>query len=72
MSSLVFPVYRLSQKNTQSENTSNIAFEKEKGPGGRVNRVSVCPKAAVQRVLLKKWEISKNLKNIVCAGVTRS
>ena len=46
-----FPVYKLTQKNTQPEIMCDIVFDKAKGRGGTVNRTSVYAEAAVQRVL---------------------
>ena len=51
MSSLLFPVYKVSRKNTQPENMSGIVFEKVIGRGRAVNRTSVYAEAAVRRVL---------------------
>ena len=53
MSSLLFPTYKLSRKNTQPENMCDIVFEKVKARGRKVNRASVYAEAAVRRVLLK-------------------
>ena len=53
MSSLLFPTYKLSRKNTQPEKMCDIVFEKAKGRGRKVNRASVYAEAAVRRVLLK-------------------
>ena len=50
-SSPLFPAYKLSRKNTQPENMCDIVFEKAKGRGGTVNRMSIYGKAAVRRVL---------------------
>ena len=41
----------MKSKNTQPENMCNIVFEKEKGCGRTVNRVSVYAEAAVRKVL---------------------
>ena len=51
LSSLLFPVYKLSRENTQSENMCDIVFEKVLGRAGKVNRASVYVEAAVRRVL---------------------
>ena len=51
LSSLLLPVYKLSQENTQSENMYDTALEKAKGHGGTVNRTSVHAEQAVRRVL---------------------
>ena len=34
LSSLLFPVYKLNQENTQPENMCDMVFEKVKGRGG--------------------------------------
>ena len=62
LSSLLFPVYKLSQKNTQPENICYIVFNKTKGRGGKVNKTSVYAEAAVRRIVFKKvlWEILAN------------
>ena len=51
MSSLLFPIYKLSRKNTQPENMCDIVFEKAKGRGKKENRASVYAEAAVRRAL---------------------
>ena len=51
LSSLLFPTYKLSRKNTQPEKMCDIVFEKAKGRGRKVNRASVYAEAAVRRVL---------------------
>ena len=50
LSSLLFPAYKLSRKNTQPENVCDIVFEKVKDRGGTVNRMRVYGEAAVGRV----------------------
>ena len=50
LSSLLFPAYKLSRKNTQPENVCDIGFEKVKDRGGTVNRMRVYGEAAVGRV----------------------
>ena len=55
MSSLLFPVYKLSRENTQPEDMCDIVFEKLQGRAGKVNRTSVSAEAAVQRVLKKRF-----------------
>ena len=42
------------QENTQPENMCDIVFEKAKGRGGTVNRMSDYAQAAIRRVLLKR------------------
>ena len=51
LSSLLFLTYKSSRRNTQSEKMCDIAFEKEKGRGRKVNRASVYAEAAIRRVL---------------------
>ena len=53
MSSLLFPVYKLSRENAQPENMCGIVFEKAKGGGGKVHRTSVYAQTAVARVQTK-------------------
>ena len=50
LSSLLVPVYKLSRENSQPENMCGIVFEKAKGCGGTVKRMSVYAEAADQRV----------------------
>ena len=50
LSSLLFPTYKLSRKNTQPENMCGMA----KGRGRTVNRASVHAEAAFKRVPLKR------------------
>ena len=59
LSSLLFPVYKLSRENTQPENMCDIVFEKAKVHGGTVNRTSDYAEAAVRSGSIKKvlWEI---------------
>ena len=47
MSSLLFPTYKLNQKNTNPENMCDIVFEKAKVRGRTVNRASIYAEAAV-------------------------
>ena len=54
LSSLLLPVYKLSQKNTQPESICDIVFNKAKGRGGKVNKTSVYAEAVVRRIVLKK------------------
>ena len=49
----MFPTYKLSRQNTQSENMSDIAFEKATGRGRTVNRASGNAEGIVRRVLKK-------------------
>ena len=51
LSSLLFPVYKLSRENTQSENMWDIVFERAKGRDVKINRKSVYGEAAVRKVL---------------------
>ena len=51
LSSLLFPTYKLSRKNTQPEN--DIVFEKAKGQVRTANIAGVYAEAAVRRVLKK-------------------
>ena len=51
MSSFIFPVYTLSQENILPENTCDIVFEKTKGRGETVNKMSVNAEGAVPKVL---------------------
>ena len=51
LSSLLFPVYKLSRENTQPENMCDIVFEKVKSRVGTVNRSKVYAEPAVRRVL---------------------
>ena len=46
MRSLLFPTYKLSGKNTQSENVCGIVFEKAKGFGRTIKRASVYTEGA--------------------------
>ena len=50
LSLLLFQIYKLSRENSQPENMCIIVFEKTKGRGGIVNRVSFHAEAAVQRL----------------------
>ena len=61
LSSLLFPVYKLSRENTQPENKFDNVFEKVKGRGGWLNSKQnkwLCrssrPKDSIKKVL---WEI---------------
>ena len=51
MSSLLFPTYNISRKNTQPENMCDIVFEKAKGRVRTVKKVSVYAEAAIRSVL---------------------
>ena len=48
---ILFKVYKFSQENTQRENICDVIFEKTKGRGWIVSRMSVYVEPAVQRVL---------------------
>ena len=55
LSSLLFPVYKLSRENTQPENICHSVFEKVQGRAGKVNKTSVYAEAAVRRVFSKRF-----------------
>ena len=48
MSSLLLPVCKLDRANTQSENICDIVFDKAKGRGGTLNRISDYAEAVVR------------------------
>ena len=51
----MFPVYKLSRKNTQPENLCDIVFEKAKGRDGTVNRASVKGRSSRPKGSFKKY-----------------
>ena len=69
MSSLLFPAYKLTGKNTQTENICDIVYEKAKGRGGTVKRTSVYGEA---KVSLKKMfrEILQNSQENIFARIS--
>ena len=60
------------QENTQPENMCDIVFEKAKGRGGTVNRMSDYAQAAIRRVLLKRCyeKFRENSQENTCAEIS--
>ena len=62
LSSLLFPVYKLSRENIQPENMREIVFEKKKGRGVTVNRTSVYAEVASSGLKIGFRLLAKGLK----------
>ena len=72
MSSLLFPTYKLSRKNTQAGNMCDIVFEKAKGCGRKIKQSQCLCRSSRPNGSLKKvlWEISQNSQENICNGIS--